>query len=395
VTFDPYRTLGLTPDASLDEVKRAYRELAKRYHPDRAGDEETSRFLAIQAAYEALVHGRGRVPRGRPRPAWQADPDRARATREAYRARRGRGAGGMTGAGGGARSTGTDPWWRTHPPEGSAASGAGSAERARPGGASDTGRPPGEAPGRAGQTEGRTPSGPPGTPPRGRPRGRGSRPLHRRKTSLTSTSYDEVKDPFEPHWQGSSWYGTSSGTFWTINPREYADPRKHGPEYQARARRAADGGRAGTGADEDRPAEASAQAASAQAASAASPGSDVRDGEGGAWTPGTSADPWAGAEAPRDAARGPAGSTARERAAPWGATADPGPAPHPEQRRASSGAVGAGVLAGGVVAIPSLIVLFGAGPSTSVAVVTVALVLPFLAASGAAGIALLLARGRR
>jgi hypothetical protein len=30
----------------------------------------------------------------------------------------------------------------------------------------------------------------------------------------------------------------TTGTYWTINPREYADPRKHGPEYQERARRA-------------------------------------------------------------------------------------------------------------------------------------------------------------
>jgi hypothetical protein len=28
------------------------------------------------------------------------------------------------------------------------------------------------------------------------------------------------------------------GTYWTLNPREYADPRKHGPDYAARARRA-------------------------------------------------------------------------------------------------------------------------------------------------------------
>ena len=35
------------------------------------------------------------------------------------------------------------------------------------------------------------------------------------------------------------WYGPRRGTYWTLNPREYADPRKHGPEYQARARRAA------------------------------------------------------------------------------------------------------------------------------------------------------------
>jgi hypothetical protein len=48
-----------------------------------------------------------------------------------------------------------------------------------------------------------------------------------------------VHEPFEPDWAGSSWYGESSGTYWTINPREYADPRKHGPEYLARARRAA------------------------------------------------------------------------------------------------------------------------------------------------------------
>ena len=31
---DPYSVLGLTPDASDEEVKRAYRALAKKYHPD-------------------------------------------------------------------------------------------------------------------------------------------------------------------------------------------------------------------------------------------------------------------------------------------------------------------------------------------------------------------------
>jgi hypothetical protein len=44
--------------------------------------------------------------------------------------------------------------------------------------------------------------------------------------------------PLDPPWDGGAWYGPSSGTFWTLNPREYADPRKHGPEYEARARRA-------------------------------------------------------------------------------------------------------------------------------------------------------------
>ena len=60
------------------------------------------------------------------------------------------------------------------------------------------------------------------------------------KATPGSTSYDGADaGPFEPDWGGASWYGTTSGTYWTLNPKEYADPRKHGPEYQARARRAA------------------------------------------------------------------------------------------------------------------------------------------------------------
>jgi len=38
-------------------------------------------------------------------------------------------------------------------------------------------------------------------------------------------------------WDGAAWVGADSGTYWTVNPREYADPRKHGPEYRARGRR--------------------------------------------------------------------------------------------------------------------------------------------------------------
>ena len=37
---DPYRTLGLARGASIDEIKRAYRRLAKIHHPDAAGENE-------------------------------------------------------------------------------------------------------------------------------------------------------------------------------------------------------------------------------------------------------------------------------------------------------------------------------------------------------------------
>ncbi len=56
MTEDPYQTLGVSPDASDEEIKRAYRALAKKYHPDlNPGDEEAAKKMQkINAAYEKI-----------------------------------------------------------------------------------------------------------------------------------------------------------------------------------------------------------------------------------------------------------------------------------------------------------------------------------------------------
>jgi len=45
--------LGLPPNATRQQIKRRYRSLAKRYHPDRGGDQQQMR--RIIAAYELLM----------------------------------------------------------------------------------------------------------------------------------------------------------------------------------------------------------------------------------------------------------------------------------------------------------------------------------------------------
>ena len=50
---DYYSILAIRPDASAEEVRAAYRRLAKRHHPDVGG--EALAFHAIQEAYGALV----------------------------------------------------------------------------------------------------------------------------------------------------------------------------------------------------------------------------------------------------------------------------------------------------------------------------------------------------
>jgi curved DNA-binding protein CbpA len=60
---DPRAVLGVEPDATPDEIKAAWRALARRHHPDLTGDDPeiaqraTRRMAEINAAYAALTRG--------------------------------------------------------------------------------------------------------------------------------------------------------------------------------------------------------------------------------------------------------------------------------------------------------------------------------------------------
>lgn len=56
---DPYKVLGVSPDASDDEVKKAYRELARKYHPDNyngsdLADLAEEKMKEVNEAYEQI-----------------------------------------------------------------------------------------------------------------------------------------------------------------------------------------------------------------------------------------------------------------------------------------------------------------------------------------------------
>eukprot|EP00291_Cryptomonas_curvata_P019153 CAMPEP_0172157002 /NCGR_PEP_ID=MMETSP1050-20130122/3544_1 /TAXON_ID=233186 /ORGANISM="Cryptomonas curvata, Strain CCAP979/52" /LENGTH=339 /DNA_ID=CAMNT_0012826173 /DNA_START=159 /DNA_END=1174 /DNA_ORIENTATION=- len=53
---DFYKVLGIRRDAGLEDIKRAYRELAKKHHPDKNKDAQApKRFVEIQRAHEVLT----------------------------------------------------------------------------------------------------------------------------------------------------------------------------------------------------------------------------------------------------------------------------------------------------------------------------------------------------
>ena len=67
---DPYKVLGISPDATDEEIKAAYRELAKKYHPDNYADSPLAdlageKMKEVNEAYDQIVKGRRRRKSGR------------------------------------------------------------------------------------------------------------------------------------------------------------------------------------------------------------------------------------------------------------------------------------------------------------------------------------------
>ncbi len=62
---DPYGVLGVSPSATEDEIKKAYRKLAKQYHPDIHPNREFAqkKMAEINAAYDEILNRRqGKAP---------------------------------------------------------------------------------------------------------------------------------------------------------------------------------------------------------------------------------------------------------------------------------------------------------------------------------------------
>ena len=157
-TLEAWRILGVPSTPTVEEVKQAYRGLAKSLHPDAAGGtSKPAAFARLTEAYELALseasaanrHGETRLrPSLPPPPRQRSAPRRDAAPRE--------------------------------------------------------------------------------------PEARGTRV----RATPGSTTYDGARpeDSDQP-WDGAEWVGADSGTYWRVNPKEYADPRKHGAEYRARGKR--------------------------------------------------------------------------------------------------------------------------------------------------------------
>jgi curved DNA-binding protein len=115
---DFYQTLGVSRTASAAEIQRAYRELARQYHPDVNSDPSAEeRFKAIGEAYDVLSDPDKRRQYDAYGPDFRRVPEGAGAGPRGRRSTAGAGAGARTGAGprAGTGAGGPDDefWFRT------------------------------------------------------------------------------------------------------------------------------------------------------------------------------------------------------------------------------------------------------------------------------------------
>ena len=66
MTKNPYDVLGVSPNASDDEIKRAYRDLTRKYHPDAnvnnpLADLAEEKFKEVQEAYDIIMRERAGI----------------------------------------------------------------------------------------------------------------------------------------------------------------------------------------------------------------------------------------------------------------------------------------------------------------------------------------------
>ena len=73
---DYYKIMGLSREASQDEIKRAYRKLARKYHPDVSKEKDAeAKFKELGEAYEVLKDPEKRAAYNQLGADWQAGQD--------------------------------------------------------------------------------------------------------------------------------------------------------------------------------------------------------------------------------------------------------------------------------------------------------------------------------